>query len=82
MAVERSLKSFFQFFGVGEYPPEYNPRIHGPYDPSRNYGKGKLISFVCVVIVTARSGCRQYVNMEAENGTLEENGYQLEIRTF
>lgn len=22
-----------------EYPKEYNPRVHGPYDPSRYYGK-------------------------------------------
>ncbi|ESO00582.1 hypothetical protein HELRODRAFT_126823, partial [Helobdella robusta] len=24
---------------IGEYPPEYNPRVHGPYYPSRYYGK-------------------------------------------
>ena len=24
---------------IGMYPPEYNPKIHGPYDPSRFYGK-------------------------------------------
>ncbi|KAF4520500.1 hypothetical protein B566_EDAN004751 [Ephemera danica] len=23
----------------GEYPAEYNPRVHGPYDPARYYGK-------------------------------------------
>jgi len=23
----------------GEYPPEYNPRVHGTYDPGRWYGK-------------------------------------------
>nr|SVE93393.1 EOG090X0JXG [Moina brachiata] len=23
----------------GEYPAEYNPKIHGPYDPARFYGK-------------------------------------------
>lgn len=23
----------------GKYPKEYNPRIHGPYDPARFYGK-------------------------------------------
>ena len=27
--------------GFGEYPREYNVRIHGPYDPSRYYGKRK-----------------------------------------
>jgi len=42
-------KSFFKFFSIGEYPPEYNPRVHGPYDPSRNYGK--RMCFVCVLTV-------------------------------
>nr|SVE92787.1 EOG090X0JXG [Megafenestra aurita] len=23
----------------GEYPAEYNPKVHGPYDPARFYGK-------------------------------------------
>ncbi|KAF2369005.1 Mitochondrial F1-F0 ATP synthase subunit F predicted [Trinorchestia longiramus] len=23
----------------GEYPIEYNPKVHGPYDPARYYGK-------------------------------------------
>lgn len=27
--------------GFGEYPPEYNAKIHGPYDPARFYGKGE-----------------------------------------
>lgn len=26
----------------GDYPKEYNPAVHGPYDPARYYGKGKL----------------------------------------
>jgi Mitochondrial F1F0-ATP synthase, subunit f len=29
-------------FGIGEYPPEFNPKVHGPYDPARFYGKRKL----------------------------------------
>merc|ERR1712141_646976 len=24
--------------GVGEYPPGYNAKVHGPYNPARNYG--------------------------------------------
>lgn len=24
----------------GDYPAEYNPKVHGPYDPARYYGKG------------------------------------------
>ncbi|XP_018015884.1 putative ATP synthase subunit f, mitochondrial [Hyalella azteca] len=23
----------------GEYPAEFNPKVHGPYDPARFYGK-------------------------------------------
>ena len=29
--------------GFGDYPAEYNPKIHGVYDPARFYGKRKLI---------------------------------------
>ncbi|XP_012284054.1 putative ATP synthase subunit f, mitochondrial [Orussus abietinus] len=25
--------------GFGDYPAEYNPSVHGPYDPARYYGK-------------------------------------------
>ncbi|CAG9773727.1 unnamed protein product [Ceutorhynchus assimilis] len=25
--------------GFGDYPLEYNPKVHGPYDPARFYGK-------------------------------------------
>merc|ERR1711963_50839 len=25
--------------GFGEYPAEYNAKVHGPYDPARWYGK-------------------------------------------
>lgn len=28
---------------IGDYPVEYNPSIHGPYDPARYYGKSTLI---------------------------------------
>nr|ABI52735.1 mitochondrial ATP synthase F chain [Argas monolakensis] len=24
---------------LGDYPAEYNPKVHGPYDPARYYGK-------------------------------------------
>lgn len=27
--------------GIGDYPAEYNPKIHGPYDPARYYGTGE-----------------------------------------
>ncbi|KAF0769917.1 putative ATP synthase subunit f, mitochondrial [Aphis craccivora] len=23
---------------IGDYPAEYNPKVHGPYDPARYYG--------------------------------------------
>jgi F-type H+-transporting ATPase subunit f len=25
--------------GFGDYPAEYDPKVHGPYDPARYYGK-------------------------------------------
>ncbi|KAK7507675.1 hypothetical protein BaRGS_00001610 [Batillaria attramentaria] len=28
--------------GFGEYPPEFNPKIHGPYHPARYYGKADI----------------------------------------
>jgi Mitochondrial F1F0-ATP synthase, subunit f len=45
----------------GDYPAEYNPKVHGPYDPARFYGKGELseigsslfdlsIDITCVVV--------------------------------
>lgn len=36
--------------GMGQYPVEYNPKIHGPYDPARYYGKGKYSWFEARVI--------------------------------
>ena len=26
--------------GFGEYPVEYNSKVHGAYDPAKYYGKG------------------------------------------
>lgn len=34
----------------GDYPAEYNPRVHGPYDPARYYGKGKWF----IIFILAR----------------------------
>merc|ERR1712173_265915 len=27
-----------KMFGIGELPKEYNPKVHGPYDPAVYYG--------------------------------------------
>ena len=35
------LKGTGRKMGFGEYPAEFNPKVHGPYDPARFYGKGK-----------------------------------------
>jgi len=32
-----------QKMAFGDYPAEYNPKIHGPYDPARYYGTRKYI---------------------------------------
>lgn len=26
---------------LGDYPIEYDAKVHGPYDPARYYGKGE-----------------------------------------
>merc|ERR1711976_209416 len=47
--------------GIGEYPAEYNPRIHGPYNPATNYGKADLrLSQVKVGELGAWLGRRHY----------------------
>ncbi|XP_021695303.1 putative ATP synthase subunit f, mitochondrial [Aedes aegypti] len=39
----------------GDYPAKYNPKIHGPYDPVRYYGKpdtpGEVDRIGCLVNV-------------------------------
>merc|ERR1712080_803478 len=34
----RSSSDITKMFGLGELPKEYNPKVHGPYDPSVYYG--------------------------------------------
>lgn len=34
---------------LGLVPKDYNPKVHGPYNPSRYYGKRKKISHVFAV---------------------------------
>lgn len=34
---------------IGDYPIEYNPKIHGVYDPARFYGKRELISLLKIL---------------------------------
>merc|ERR1712002_1210796 len=39
----RIFRRVFLFKMVwGEYPKEFNPKVHGPYDPSRYYGPKDL----------------------------------------
>jgi hypothetical protein len=30
--------------GFGDYPAEYNPKVHGVFDPARFYGKGEWLT--------------------------------------
>lgn len=30
---------------IGTLPAEYNPKVHGPYNPGTYYGKGLFITF-------------------------------------
>jgi hypothetical protein len=34
----------------GDYPAEYNAKVHGPYDPARYYGKGECPNFSSLLI--------------------------------
>lgn len=38
-------KFHFAKMAFGDYPVEYNPSVHGPYDPARFYGKRKYSYF-------------------------------------
>ena len=42
------------FFGLGELPAEYNPKVHGPYDPSVFYGKSKSELTTVTVFLVSR----------------------------
>ncbi|UYV79979.1 ATP5J2 [Cordylochernes scorpioides] len=33
------MNALLEKYGIGHYPKEYNPKIHGVYDPARYYGK-------------------------------------------
>lgn len=35
----------------GDYPKEYNPAVHGPYDPARYYGKRKCFDEIVGLIL-------------------------------
>lgn len=34
----------------GDYPAEYNPKVHGPYDPARYYGKRKCTNISSLLV--------------------------------
>ena len=42
---DRTLETDKMPLGIGQYPPEYNPKIHGAYNPGTYYGKRKY--FIC-----------------------------------
>lgn len=37
------LINYHTKMGFGDYPAEYNPKVHGVYDPARFYGKRKFL---------------------------------------
>ena len=39
------IGKFVAPWGIGAYPVEYSRPVHGPYDPSRYYGKRKQNHF-------------------------------------
>merc|ERR1711976_768695 len=47
--------------GIGQYPPEFNPKVHGPYNPATNYGKPDIkLADVKVGELGAWMGRRNY----------------------
>ncbi|XP_021694264.1 putative ATP synthase subunit f, mitochondrial [Aedes aegypti] len=47
----------------GDYPAEYNPKVHGPYDPARYFGMpdtplGQANRVLGLAAVTRTQGCR------------------------
>ena len=55
--------------GLGECPPGYNPKVHGPYDPAINYGKSKLLY---VLPYFKRRNHRLWSAFEKPNKTLSK----------
>ena len=49
------LEQFRKKCGIGEYPADYNPKIHGPYYPNRYYGKRKIYKFSKLIFLLSRS---------------------------
>ncbi len=45
--VRVEVRKLFGFIGLGEYPRGYDPAVHGPYMPSRYYGKRIDLCFLC-----------------------------------
>jgi len=38
-------------FGIGEYPAEFNAKVHGPYDPARFYGKREYLVITDILVM-------------------------------
>jgi len=41
ISVFKMVLAMFSALGLGQLPKEYNPRVHGPYDPAIYYGKSE-----------------------------------------
>ena len=50
MVLDKYFNLFKPLEKYTEYPKEYNPRIHGPYNPARFYGKRKKISNLFILV--------------------------------
>ncbi len=42
-APDDTMIKFLQGMGFGMTPKEYNPRVHGPYDPAIYYGPSEYL---------------------------------------
>merc|ERR1711976_135361 len=56
----RKMGILSQQFGAGQYPAEYNPRVHGPYNPGTYYGKDLAFKDVKIGEMGAWIGRRSF----------------------
>lgn len=56
--------------GFGDYPAEYKPQVHGPYDPARYYGKRKYQHALGIQAKLASSRGEGIENRDHKESTL------------
>lgn len=50
---------------IGDYPAEYNPKVHGPYDPARYYGKREFTNLLNNICYITRRDQKYFLTMSS-----------------